>query len=295
MEEEDERERMMRLTCPRCGYETILRSNMRKHLARRTLCKPVLQDIPMEIIQEQLRPVLYKRDAIKKDAKTYPCEACENLFTTRQALSRHRLKYCKGPPEPQPITQEQWNELLKRQSDLAKDNEDLRKKLEAMTTTPVSQTTNHTTNNTTNNNIQINLNAFGKETTSHLTHAFLNRCVRRTNMGLIDLLEKLHFDDQVKSNANVRITNRKMPLAEYNDGQRWRFQNRETLLSAMLDKGHEILQEHLDDHEDELKHHVSETMWNYIVKWFEKVTDRDTATVEKVLTDIFVLILNHSS
>lgn len=32
----------------------------------------------------------------------------------------------------------------------------------------------------------------------------------------------------------------------------------------------------------------------YIIKWFEKVADRDKITIEKLLTDIYILILNNS-
>lgn len=51
---------------------------------------------------------------------------------------------------------------------------------------------------------------------------------------------------------------------------------------------------HFDDYQEEIRVDTSETMWNYIVKWMEKMMDRDKTTIEDVLLDIYVLLLNNS-
>jgi hypothetical protein len=38
--------------CKRCGYSTNIKGNFKKHLQRKTLCKPKLSNIPLELIQE---------------------------------------------------------------------------------------------------------------------------------------------------------------------------------------------------------------------------------------------------
>lgn len=63
----------------------------------------------------------------------------------------------------------------------------------------------------------------------------------------------MHFDPEVPENANVRITNRKLLLAEICQADRWKFVRRDKLVNDMLEKGHTILQEHFDDHHAEIK------------------------------------------
>ncbi len=38
----------MRFNCPRCGYKSIRKGDMRKHIYKKKLCKPILQDIDIK-------------------------------------------------------------------------------------------------------------------------------------------------------------------------------------------------------------------------------------------------------
>jgi hypothetical protein len=145
---------------------------------------------------------------------------------------------------------------------------------------------------TQNQCVNININAFGREDTGHLTSQFLDRCVKKTNVGLIELLNKLHFGTADGCNANVRITNRKLPLAEVNDGQLWQFEKKDKVLNHMVDKGQDILQEHLEEHQERIKEQLSESMWEHIQEYFERMEVRDEATIRDILDDVYIMLLN---
>lgn len=263
------------LKCPRCGYEGC-KNSLQKHLARKNLCPPVLEDIALSDVYE--RNPSWKRPDPKP--KPFYCEDCDMRFTTPQARSRHKYNSCTGKNVVLSQLQEQIQHLQARIDHYANPG-----------TGPTYQA-NVNCNNTVHNNITIN--AFGNESTQHLTHAFLSKCVRRTNQGVIDLLEKLHWDPSSPMNANIRISNRKLPLVEYNDGERWKMARKDRILNEMFSKGSDLLAEHLNDHHDEIKKSVSESMFSYIVDWFERVASEDKAAVEDILVDIYCLILNNS-
>jgi hypothetical protein len=267
---------------------------LRRHLtARKVLCPPTFSEESPERLLEKLA-----------DFKPFHCLACSKCFTTRQGRSQHKA-CCKGNTTKeqqiqQPQQPQQQSLLLEdapADCDMVKIIYELRdevKLLRQQATERCTTTNNIQVNQINNHNHNQVIHAFGKEDMRHLTHGFLNTCVRKTNKGLIELLETLHFGSE-KKNANVRILNKKLQLAETNDGSgNWKYERRDQVLNALLDKGHGILQDHFDDNQDEIKESVSESMFEYIVQWFQRMEDKDKSIIEDVLLDIYVLLLNKS-
>lgn len=241
--------------CDVCGYKTSNKQNMLKHMNRRTSC-----DV--------------------NAPKAYSCEKCNREFTHRQSMYRH-YKTCTVPTGSSNVTTTTTN---------TNNNN----------TTTNNTNSNNTTNNTTNTNshnvnVTITYNSFGRETVAHLTPQFLSRCVMRRDKGLVDLLDKLHFDEQVPQNNNVRIPNMKQPVGQVrNETGEWTYMRKDKLLNQMYDRGSEILQEHFDDYQYQLRNATSQTMWEYIVKWMASVEDRDKNMIKDILVDIYVMLLNRA-
>jgi hypothetical protein len=153
-------------------------------------------------------------------------------------------------------------------------------------------TNNNTTNNVQNNTITIN--GFGKEDTSHITHQFMRSCVKRRDKGMVELVQKIHFDDDCPQNRNLKITNKKLPFIQAHNGEKWQYCKKDKVLTDIVENSHMMMQEHFDDHEQEFKSNMSNTMYECINEWLEKIRDQDKKVLESVLTDIYLLILNSS-
>lgn len=160
------------LTCPRCGYCTDRRSNMKKHLLKRIPCEPVLLDIDRQDIQAQSPHLLAK--PLKGGPKTFTCTACKKQFNKKYGLSLHTKNHCRGDLNTE-IT------ITKRFQKLEHDYQVLQKKMEDLLVsknedTPkqmIVETNSHNTNcNNTVNNKTVNntviINAFRKEDVTHL-------------------------------------------------------------------------------------------------------------------------------
>lgn len=292
--------------CRRCGYETDKKKDFKKHLYRKIPCVANEADLTKEDFRG-LYPEFFE---IK--VKKYQCEFCRKHFSTSQTKYIHKricpvkngriqdihTAQATARATTQAISQtttpsvdsipEPSTEIEKLRTEMHILQERMDRLQNPSHATPVvTQNQNQCVN--------IQINAFGKETTAHLTEPFLTRCVKRTNLGLIQLLERLHYDPHVKENATVRILNKKLPLAEVRDERgEWTYARKDKTLANMMDRGQEILQEHFDDNQEEIRESLSETMYDYIVKWFEKMEDKDKEVLEDVLTDIYVLVLNKS-
>lgn len=255
---------MTGFVCDRCHYSTEYLSNFKRHLTKKHPCAETFSSKTQE---ELLAPHTFN--------KSYVCKECSKGFTSAQGRRQHR-KHCKGAPSCSTNT----GALLKMVANLCHTNQP------ATIHNTIIQNTQH-------NNIQV-INAFGREDTSHLNNTFLNTCLRRTSKGFVQLLEKLHWDPAVPGNANIRISNRKAPLAEVQQSGKWHFVPRDKAINQMIDKGQGILSEHFEDHQEELKANMSDSLWDHIAQWMEKMQDKDKSTIQDLLLEIYCLILNNS-
>lgn len=291
-------------TCQRCGHTAKRKGDMVKHLQRKMECPPVYaHDSPRVLI-----------DALFcKSARTIACLDCGKAFKSDSSLRGHRLYYCRSRHSETCLAAQQEGEPKYAKDDSNDDDgsgsggasytdlqsqlRHLAKQVEMLSqssSTATASTTNHITQTVVTNNINnnITINGFGKETIDHITTQFLDQCVRRTDKGLVELIEKIHFHPAHQENCNIRITNVKLPIMQVHDGMTWKYDRKDRVLSELVGKGHGMMQEHLDDHEGRIRDQVSETMFDHIRRWMDKMQDRDKKTLEGVLVDMYILILN---
>lgn len=154
-------------------------------------------------------------------------------------------------------------------------------------------TINSTINNTVNNNKIVIINAHGREDLSHLSDAFKTQCIRRTDKGFVELIEKIHFDEEKPENKNLRIKNIKNPWIQIHDGKKWLYKHKDDVLNNLFEQGQSILTEHFDEVESKLSREVSASMISHIRTWIDKIENCQKDEVKKLVTSIFLLIVNN--
>lgn len=270
--------------CPTCGYKTTRAYNLKLHLNKKTPCAPKTQN-----------------------ECCYECCFCSKKFKYKTHMYSHQ-KLCN----------------ISTQKELYEIKEDLRdefeRKLEEFKKEFLLNQKQTITNNTTTNNIQnnITIHAYGNESVSHINDAMLDRYVKRTNKGLVQLIEQIHFNPSFPQNANLRITNKKLPFIEYHNGDKWLFEKKDKIVHDLIDKSHNMMQTHFDDNEDRMKDSMNETMYEYVKSWLdhmrrgmrwgeersrpvsqcnERNNDDEKSfkdVVDPVLADVYLLILNNT-
>ena len=107
--------------CSRCGYSTNHKMTMRRHLTRKNICKPILDDINIQKVFEKyfvnekieckhnvnimstkckhnvnILSTLCKQNVnILSTLSKEHCRYCNKEFNTRQSRWRHEKKTCK--------------------------------------------------------------------------------------------------------------------------------------------------------------------------------------------------------
>lgn len=205
-------------TCKRCGYTTANKSDLAKHLRRKTICPARLEDIPSTTLLEELYPAV-------ETTTTFVCVHCGEGFGSKSSKFRHMRICTQNTARHVVHSEDSISHLQEVNQQLAQKVEQLERKLLQMETTQ-STTVNNVTNNINNtvNNIQIN--GLGREDISYLLEhrgfkPFMIKAIRSKGLGICDLLLKTHFNPNHPENHNLKKMNKKDEFIHVYDGRQW--------------------------------------------------------------------------
>lgn len=229
-------------SCQRCGYNTKLLCDFKRHLSRKIIC---IDTNSCGLSQEDMRDYLdleISKKHTKTKVKTYQCENCERSFDSKFRKYYHKKTCTKVPKDVQGII-DHIKAAVPSQV--------------VINITNIQNQTNNTNNNiNSNNTTNTQLNAFGNESIAHV----LNNKERLTSNylfaanGFINTAKDLFFNEEHPENKTVRITNKKLPYADTFDGERWQTREQRAVLKDMVNTVKNIIDEHVDEHKDEIEH-----------------------------------------
>jgi hypothetical protein len=170
--------------CPRCGYSTNQRNDLRKHFMRKNSCQITLQNVSISecfqtVLNEETDSVNINvnKNVNKNDDSVnnvninvniknqqYKCNFCEKVFSYRQSRYLHKKK-CQKKTKNILILDDEKNKIIEN---LKTQNEILKNK----------NTTIQNNSITNNNNNTIIINAFGKENLAYINKEYIHELIR---------------------------------------------------------------------------------------------------------------------
>jgi len=213
------------------------------------------------------------------------CSICQKHFSYSSGLSRHRVKCIVKDIPKIDILEAEVKELHKKNHELSKEVEDLKKHNNMNI-----QTQNNIENQ---NNIQkqtnnIIINCFGNENLDYITDKVILHCMERIYGSIPLLIEKIHFDPEHPENHNVYIPNKKLPHAKImNHKREWQIINKKDTIENMMDIGYNMLDEKFQEKGHELTDFKQQRFRDFKDKYEDgnKKTQRDIRNhVENVIT-----------
>jgi hypothetical protein len=137
------------------------------------------------------------------------------------------------------------------------------------------------------------IRAFGNEVLDHLTDAFKAQCVRRTDKGFVELVEKIHFDPAKPENRNVKISNLKHNFVRVHNGTKWMYHKKKDILKQLVEHGKEILVEYFEDHELSAFPSLSPSMQEHIRGWMNRLDADNKRMLNSLEESVYLMILNN--
>jgi len=98
---------------------------------------------------------------------------------------------------------------------------------------------NNNSNNTINNTIHIN--NYGEENLEMLTDEFKERCITRPFYAIIDIIRKIHFNDDYPKNKNMRIVNKRDNKIQVLTDGKWQYIYKDEAVKYAFDDSNDHL------------------------------------------------------
>ena len=290
---------MVLYDCNNCNYSTKYKYDFNKHLKtkKHRVNEEYTMNNPKELMgmsqnepkMSQNEPAMSQNEPVilQKYVKKYPCDYCEESFSTMANKRRHELHRCKENTNiSNSIITKQENKIKKLEKAMEKQRKEMAKHIELLLTKVGN---NYTTINNTNTNNNIQLNNYGSEDLSHITDALKTYLIKHPFGAIQQLIEKIHFNRDKPENINLMITNKRdNKISVYEDGK-WVYRNKKKTIKRLIDNKYYILDDHYNDiHEEEL----SQFNHNNYKSFSGKMDENDKQLLEQLYEDVEIIILN---
>lgn len=251
---------MSKYICQRCGYNTNRIQNLKRHILRKNLCKPVLNTLTKRELFENFKmnkhdvnaPVSYQCNTKSSKCNTKSCDTvnpkvlhycnyCNKAFQSRQGKYKHIKFHCKEKERKyeKKLLENKLEDMIIKYSKLEKENEKIKNDFKELKERMRNfETTTINIGKLSYDNTII-VNNYGSENLDYITDDNLKRLLKYPSSGIEKLIGKIHFNPDHPENHNIRITNKKLKFAEVKKNNKWLLQHKKKTLSDLIEKGKE--------------------------------------------------------
>ena len=298
-------------SCQFCNYTTKYKSNLKKHLNKKTPCSK--NNIDIILLSEKEKKILIKNppkfnsgicgtDA-ESDAeyavadaeyagisgiKKYQiCEFCGKNFSSVSTRNRHKNNNCKNNPDLSSDGNRLWMKKLAKKDEIIKELKREKKELYKV----IGEVASH--GNTINNNVTQNIiiNSYGKEDISYIKDKYFTELLKIPFVAIPKIVKDLHFHLEHPENHNILITNRKEPYIKVFKDNKWLLEDKKEVLDDLVDKSYDLLGEHYGIVEKNLQDYEQKRFIN-----FSNQFDDDNGELKKKCSkDVELLLINESN
>lgn len=250
--------------CPRCGYNTNVNTNFKKHISNKKICKPIIDDISLEETRNQFLN--------KKESNQYECNECHKKYSTVETLRIHKKK-C-----------------------VSKNNSNDNVIGNMTVTNNITNIQNQVIININNDNTKLNIKEFLHENLEHITDEFILKCAMKLDNGLIDFIKTIRFNPDHPENMNVKIhVKRDKTIYVYKD-KRWQICDGNWTLEEMILHGAKIINQKFLTHTDREKIMEEDSSESRVQSWLLSILPRDNARIiGKLSKRLYAIILDNQS
>jgi len=214
----------------------------------------------------------------------FQCHYCNKFFKFKQSMYKHIKYTCKKNKDEDlkelaRLLNEKDNQMEKMQLSMQKQIDKLTQKLQI-------QNVVHGDVNQTHNIYNIQLLNHSDTDYSHLTPMDYVQCIKKCNLCVKNLIERVHFNESKPENMNIFISNIKGHYAMVYKDDKWQIVNKKEQIDSLYDCNEVVLETWYDEYKEQ---------YPEIIKSFKRyLKNRDESNViNRVKEQILLMLYNN--
>jgi len=226
---------MVNYECYNCGYKSINKTHIKRHLSKKNICQKIRENIDLVECEEYiLKGLSYNEYCVINDIKpdNNYCVYCKKIYKYASSLKRHEGS-CKNNinkvKENNAIISINNNTTAYEFIDLLKTQIDNQKIQIQLQNEQLQELTKKLENN---DNTEIIINSFNNTNLTFLTNEEIHSCLGNMSESYIKMLEKIHFNENIPENNNIYLSNIRLDTLRVYNGHLW----------TTIDKTHTIIE-----------------------------------------------------
>jgi hypothetical protein len=243
--------------CELCNFSSKQKNDLFRHLKTKKHLnneKNYEEDNKKNLkkgLKKDLKGLFLEKKGLKKDffiqeeENQFVCQYCFKTLKTRPIMLRHIRKTCKEKKELDKMEkiENENSKIIEKQNKFIKSQTKQISKLLEKNAKQINNTQNNNNiqNNTINNTIHIN--NYGEENLEMLTDEFKERCITRPFYAIIDIIRKIHFNDDYPENKNMRIVNKRDNKIQVLTDGKWKYRYKDEAVKYAFDDSNERLEQ----------------------------------------------------
>ena len=224
--------------CDNCFRCFDKKCNYDRHLRRLNKCST----------SKEVSPIKKLLNIEIENENKYKCDFCDKSFKNKTYFRKHLKELC---PRNFNFEQLMIKEKIKRINKIKKENYNLKEKIyEKMKTLPRYMIENGKIVNVEKHYLnyydQKNILSYGHEKTYHIRDKTLKKIIGNPEMGLIRLIQEIHFNNNIPRNRNVFMRNKKSNMIEFYKEGEWRNMPKKDLFQNLIVTKKDIMDDYFD-------------------------------------------------
>ena len=235
---------MVKYQCLRCNFETKIKTKFLKHLNRKFICEPINSNISIGEIYNKyfITEVAKCSQNIAKMLPKYSQNIASKVANSKELIKVYKCKYCDRSFSHSSSKYKHEKNRCKKKKGKKSEEEKIRKKVikemkkEGRLIDPPTEQK------------KIKLNPFSKTDRSHITDRDYLMAIKKGNMGIPFIIEKIYFNENKPENHNICMTSTKNGYVRvYTELNGWEYQLANEVINYLVEDNANIIEDRISE------------------------------------------------
>ena len=270
---------MKKYYCECCKYDAKVKSSFDKHLKTK---KHIESSKSQHLVNQKSTSSQPKVNLfLDPKATQFQCHYCNKYFKFKQSMYKHIKYTCKKNKDED--LKELARLLNEKDHQIATIQSSMQKQIDKLTNKLQIQNVVH---GDMNNIYNIQLLNHSDTDYSHLTPLDYVQCIKKCNLCVQNLIERVHFNENKPENMNIYISNIKGNYAMIYKDDKWQIVNKKEQIDKLYDFNEVVLETWYDEYKEQ---------YPEIIKSFQSYLKNcdESNTINRVKEQILLMLYNN--